>query len=96
VKGATTMGEIIILDDYRKKVETLELEDLRRRVDEAMLDAGICSNDSSGMTPEYTYVTLDDLDTSSIPLSTDLTSWTVPISLYSSYGYYSLKDDDGS
>ncbi|HIE83830.1 MAG TPA: hypothetical protein EYQ00_08310 [Dehalococcoidia bacterium] len=85
------MGEIIILDDYRKKVAALELEDLRQRVDDAM-------SNIKGMTPEYTYVPGEDVDISLIPsCQPDLCHyWNVPASFYSSYGYYPYEGDDGS
>ena len=90
------MGEIVVLDDYRKKREAQELEDLRRRVDEAMSDAGIYPDGYDVTIPEYTYITLDNVDDSlPLPLAGS-TSWPIPTSLYSSYGYYSLGDDDGS
>ena len=87
------MGEIIVLDDYRKKVAELELEDLRRRVDDAMM------SNIEVMTPEYyTYVPGEDVDVSSVPSGmSDLCHyWNVPAHLYSSHGYYSYEDDDGS
>ena len=88
------MGEIVILDDYKKKRLEEEIEALKRKVDEAMTNISVYPRLRTDA-DEYTYIPgdfiMDEL-TSSSAGSVDW-DW---LSTSISYGYYSYGEDDES
>ena len=95
------MGEIVILEDYKKKKEAAELKDLRLKVEEAMSAIEIYpGNYVGGYQPfdNMGYYAYDPLgyEAASLtpPLAGSMSMWDMQPSY--SYEYYLDGDNDGS
>jgi len=98
VKGVDVMGELVVLEDYKKKVAALELENLKQQVDNAMSKLSIYPEGYiiDGISPECIYDSVNEIDISSTSSSLTWSVWDDPVSSYSSHGYYSYENDDES
>ena len=89
------MGELVILEDYKKKRAEEELEALKQRVSEAMTDINVYPSLTTDAA--YTYVPGDfAMDKLTLP-PVESVGWDwLSTSLYSSSGYCSYGEDDES